>query len=55
MKVTAKVHVDRVEGRTVHFSVKVKDEMELVGEGTHERVVVNVAKFDERIRRKYAK
>jgi predicted thioesterase len=55
MKVSAKVEVSRVEGRTVFFNVKVKDEVELVGEGTHERVVVNVAKFDERIRRKYAK
>ncbi len=55
MKVSAKVQVSRVEGRTVYFSVKVKDEMELVGEGAHERVVVNVAKFDERIRKKYAK
>ena len=55
MKVVAKVQVSRVEGRTVFFSVKVKDDLELVGEGTHERVVVNVAKFDERIRRKHAK
>lgn len=53
MKVIAKVQVARVEGRTVHFTARVKDEMELVGEGTHERVVVNVQKFDERIRNKF--
>lgn len=53
MKVIAKVQVSRVEGRTVHFTARVKDEMELVGEGTHERVVVNVQKFDERIRNKF--
>jgi fluoroacetyl-CoA thioesterase len=53
MKVVAKVQVSRVEGRKVFFTVKAKDEHELIGEGTHERVVVNVQKFDERIRRKH--
>ena len=55
MKVVAKVVVSRVEGRKVFFDVKAKDERELIGEGTHERVVVNVEKFDQRIRAKYAK
>ena len=55
MKVAAKALVSRVEGRKVFFTVKAKDEQEVIGEGTHERVIVNVAKFDERIRRKYAK
>ena len=53
MKVVAKVVVSRIEGRKVFFDVKAKDEHELIGAGTHERVVVNVAKFDERIRRKH--
>jgi predicted thioesterase len=42
----------RVEGRTVHFRVEARDERELIGDGSHERVVVNVAKFDERVQRK---
>jgi len=41
-----------VEGRLVRFHVEARDEKEQIGEGTHERVVVNVAKFDERVRRK---
>ena len=53
MKVVAKVLVSRVEGRKVFFTVKAKDEQEVIGEGTHERVVVNVQKFDERIRNKF--
>ena len=28
------------------------DERERIGDGTHERVVVNVAKFDQRVQRK---
>jgi fluoroacetyl-CoA thioesterase len=52
MKAVATVRVERVEGRTVHFSVSVKDEKELIGDGTHERVVVNVEKFAARVKRK---
>jgi predicted thioesterase len=52
MKVVAEAAVSHLAGRTAFFSVKVKDEKELVGEGTHERVVVNVEKFSERVRRK---
>jgi fluoroacetyl-CoA thioesterase len=52
MIATARVEVVRVEGRTVFFSVSVKDEKELIGDGTHERVVVNVEKFAARVKRK---
>jgi len=36
----------------VRFRVEAHDERELIGDGTHERVVVNVAKFDQRVQRK---
>jgi len=49
---TPKVEVTRVEGRTIFFRVRVFDEIELIGDGSHERVVVNVAKFDARVQRK---
>lgn len=52
MKVRAFAEVTRVDGRTLSFSVKAQDEKELIGHGTHERVVVNVAKFDQRVQRK---
>ena len=52
MRVTAIAEVTRVEGRTVHFSVEAKDQTELIGDGTHQRVLVNVAKFDARVQRK---
>ena len=52
MKAVARVEVTKVEGRTVFFSVLVSDEKETVGDGTHERVVVNVEKFAERVKRK---
>ena len=52
MRVNATAEVIAVEGRLVRFRVEARDEKEAIGEGTHERVVVNVAKFDERVRRK---
>src|SRR5919201_834371 len=52
MRVTAAATVQRVDGRTIYFAVQARDERELIGDGTHERVVVDVAKFDQRIRRK---
>ena len=52
MRVRATAEVLRVEGRTVYFKVRAEDERELIGEGTHERVVVNVEKFDARVQAK---
>jgi predicted thioesterase len=52
MRVTASAEVLAIEGRTIRFRVEARDAKELIGDGTHERVVVNVAKFDERVQRK---
>ena len=52
MRVTATATVQRVEKRTIYFIVEARDERELIGDGTHERVVVNVEKFDQRVKRK---
>jgi len=52
MRVSATATVRKVEGRTIQFAVEARDERELIGDGTHERVVVNVEKFDQRVKRK---
>ena len=52
MRVVATAEVTAVEGRTIRFRVEASDERELIGDGVHERVVVNLAKFDDRVRRK---
>ncbi|TMG80794.1 MAG: thioesterase [Betaproteobacteria bacterium] len=54
MRVQATAIVQAVEGRTIRFTVEARDERERIGDGTHERVVVNVAKFDQRVKRKLA-
>jgi len=55
MKFFASATVESVSGRTVTFRVEARDEKELIGDGLHERVVVNVAKFDQRVQRKLGK
>ena len=54
LRVTATAEVTRVEGRTISFRVTARDEFEPIGGGSHERVVVSVARFDERVQRKLA-
>jgi predicted thioesterase len=55
MRAMATARVVGVEGRKITFRVEARDEVDLIGEGTHERVVVNVARFDQRIAAKTAR
>lgn len=52
LTVTANAEVIAVEGRTITFRVEARDDREPIGDGMHQRVVVNVARFDDRIQRK---
>jgi predicted thioesterase len=52
LRVTARAEVTRVEGRRITFRVWADDEKERIGEGTHERIVVEVAQFDRRAQEK---
>jgi fluoroacetyl-CoA thioesterase len=54
MHVHASAELIAVEGRTLSFRVEAHDDGEPIGGGSHQRVVVNVARFDERIQRKLA-
>lgn len=52
MKVFASAKILKIEGRTVFLAVEARDEKELIGDGLHERVVVNVEKFSLRVQAK---
>jgi predicted thioesterase len=52
MRLAATAELVRIDGRTLEFRVEARDERERVGDGTHSRVIVNVARFDERVARK---
>lgn len=47
--VTAEAEVTRVDGRRVAFNVKACDETEEIGRGTHERMVIDMRRLDERL------
>jgi predicted thioesterase len=52
LQVTATAEVVRIEGRIITFHVEARDTVETIGDGTHQRVVVSVSRFDERVQRK---
>jgi len=41
-----------VTGRRIEFRVEAWDENQKIGEGTHERAIINVAKFVARLAKK---
>jgi fluoroacetyl-CoA thioesterase len=55
MKVVAEAKITRIEGRTVYLFVSARDEKDLIGDGEHQRVVVNVEKFSLRVQAKLGK
>lgn len=49
MSVTFRARVTGVEGNRVTFAVEAHDEKELIGEGVHERFIVDVNRFATRL------
>ncbi len=52
MQTRARAQVIHVEGRRVVFQVEAWDALEKIGEGTHQRMIVDDAKFRERFEQK---
>jgi predicted thioesterase len=52
MRVRATAELTAVDGRTLSFRVAARDDKEPIGDGSHQRVVVNVARFDQRVQKK---
>ena len=52
MRVVGEAEVTRVEGRRLEFTVRASDEAEEIGNGTHERVLVDVARLSKRLNAK---
>src|SRR5438552_5160191 len=55
MRVRATAKLTGISGRTLEFRVEARDARDLIGDGTHQRIVVNVARFDERVQGKLTK
>src|SRR5246127_759253 len=54
MRVRVTAELVKVDGRTLDFRVEARDEKEAIGDGLHQRVVVNVERFDARVQKKIA-
>jgi fluoroacetyl-CoA thioesterase len=52
MRIRVTAELVKVDGRTLDFKVEARDEKEAIGDGLHQRVVVNVERFDARVQRK---
>ncbi len=52
MRVHALAKLIKVTGRTLEFWVEAHDQRELIGDGSHQRVIVNVDRFDQRLQAK---
>ena len=48
-RVIAEATVTKVDGRRIHFDIRARDESEEIGSGTHERMVVELDRFEQRL------
>ena len=51
-RVTGEAEVTKVDGRHIEFTIRATDANEEIGLGTHERMVIDFAKFSERLKAK---
>jgi len=54
MRVSAEAELIGIDGRLLTFRVAAADAIEPIGEGTHQRVVVTLDRFDQRVQKKAA-
>jgi len=50
--ITAEAEVTKVDGRRIEFKVSARDEIEEIGSGTHERMVVDLARLGRKLKAK---
>jgi predicted thioesterase len=55
LHVVAHAELTKVDGRRLTFRLWADDERDRIGEGTHERIIVDVARFDARAQEKAPK
>lgn len=52
MRVRAHAELRHVDGRKLTFRLHADDEGEAIAEGTHERLIISVERFDQRMQKK---
>ena len=51
--VTGEAEITKVDGRRLEFTIRALDGTEVVGTGTHERMIIDLARFAERLKSKF--
>lgn len=54
MSVQAEAELIEVDGRTLRFRLAARDDREPIGDGIHERIIIKLGRFDERMAEKLA-
>jgi fluoroacetyl-CoA thioesterase len=52
-RVTGEAEVTKVDGRRIELRIRATDGTEEIGVGTHERMVIDLAKFSERMKARF--
>ena len=52
MAITAEVELIGIEGKTLHYKVLCRDAAGLIGEGRHQRAIIDVERFIQRLQEK---
>jgi fluoroacetyl-CoA thioesterase len=50
--ITVKVKLEKVEGKKLTFQIESHDDLDLISTGTHERFIINAAKFNASVDKK---
>ena len=51
--VTGEAEIVKVDGRRLEFTIRALDGTEVIGTGTHERMIIDLARFSERLKAKF--
>ena len=54
MRVRAHAELIKIDGRKLTFKLHAEDEIETIGGGVHERLIISVDRFDQRMLKKMA-
>ena len=52
-QVTGEAEVTRIDGRRIEFTIRATEGAEVIGLGTHERVIIDLAKFSQQLKSKF--
>ena len=52
-RVTGEAEVTEVDGRRLEFTIRATEGAEVIGLGTHERVIIDLARFSQQLKSKF--